>query len=288
MNFSFYKKKIIIGTAQFIPNYGLKNEKKFINSRYFLNFLHKKNLKYLDTAQAYNNAEELIGATNNEYYVTTKISEFNNSNLNNSIIDKVSQSLKKLKLQKIYCLIIHHGEDLLKKNGKYIYKSLISLKNIGIIDKIGISMYDEKKTAKILKKYKIDVIQFPFNVFDQRLIHSGLLRLIKKKKVEIHVRSIFLQGLLLIKKNKLPKYFCKWENQWKNWHHWLKKNKIDALTACLSYCLSFKNIDKFVIGVNNVKQLKIILNSKIRNNFLIPQNLSINDQKIINPVNWKN
>ena len=120
------------------------------------------------------------------------------------------------KKQKIDCILFHRAKDLFTKRGVTIYKILRHLKKNKKISKIGVSIYDLKEIKKILKKYKIDVLQIPFNVLDQRLLNSNFLGLLKRRKIEIHARSIFLQGLTLnenlaptkLKKSKdLKKWF---------------------------------------------------------------------------------
>ena len=103
--------------------------------------------------------------------------------------------------------------------------------------------------------------------------------LLKKKKIEIHIRSIFLQGLLLINENKIPKKFLKWHLLFKNWHTWTKDKKISSLKACINYVFSFKEIDKIIIGVNNLKQIKQIFEAVNNHNGVYPKNIFSNGLK---------
>ena len=125
-------------------------------------------------------------------------------------------------------------------------------------------------------------------MFDQRLNNTKILNFLKKKKIEIHIRSIFLQGLLLIKRNQRPKKFDKFIDIWNSWHDWLEKKKIKPIEATLSYVLSFKKVDKIIVGVDNDRQLESIIKSLKILSAQPPNNLATNNKNLINPSMWKN
>ena len=107
----------------------------------------------------------------------------------------------------------------------------------------------------------------------------------KKRNIELHVRSIFLQGLLLIDKKDFPQKFSKWSNIFDNWYEWLIDENISPLDACLSFVDSFNEINKVIIGINSSQQLKQILRCISKKDLKFPEMYS-NDKKLINPSNW--
>ena len=110
----------------------------------------------------------------------------------------------------------------------------------------------------------------------------------KKKNIEVHVRSIFLQGILLLKHNELPKKLKKLNKKFMLWEKWLKKNKFSPLQICLNFVLQHNQIDGFVIGFNNSNQFNQFLKfKKIRNDFLLP-NLNVKNKKLVDPRKWFN
>ena len=125
----------------------------------------------------------------------------------------------------------------------------------------------------------------PFNLIDQRLIKFDIFQILKEKNIELHVRSIFLQGLLLMKKKDLPNQFSKWSNIFNNWYKWLENENISSLHACLSFIDSFNEINKVVIGVNNSYQLEEILRCISKKDLRFPE-ISSDDKNLINPSNW--
>ena len=126
------------------------------------------------------------------------------------------------------------------------------------------------------------------NILDSRLIDNGLLNKIYSKGIEIHTRSIFLQGLLLMNPKKRPKIFDRWSSLWKIWDEWLYDNKLSALEATLRYMISLPEISRVLVGVDNKDQLQNIIKALKGNIPTIPKELSINDPHLLNPGNWSN
>ena len=148
----------------------------------------------------------------------------------------------------------------MEPRGKIIFLSLLRLKKLGYFKKLGVSIYDFKTLEKIIKKFNIDIAQLPYNILDQRVSSKKLLFKLKKKNIEIHARSIFLQGLLLEKNLKFKKKLSHLNIILKKWNYWLNKNKLENINACLNFVLQNKNIDKIVIGFDSLNNLKEIIN----------------------------
>ena len=288
------KNKIILGSANFDQIYGIKKsfiKKSEIKKSFDLALINK--IKTIDTSPTYNKSEKIIGLlNNNRFKIISKIPKppknIKRENIRKWLKQKVMISLKNLKIKKFECLLLHNANSLLYKNGDEIYKGIRNMKINGLTSKIGVSIYDFNVLDKILKKFKFNLIQAPFNILDQRLVEKGWLKKLKKRKIEVHARSIFLQGILLLKHNQLPKKLIKLSKKLMVWENWLKKNKFSSLQVCLSFVLNQRQLDGIVVGYNNVNQLNQILKSKqIKNNFSLP-NLNIKDKKLIDPREWLN
>lgn len=287
------KRKLSIGTANFDQSYGISNNKSKLSLKTIkkiLNYTGKKGVKSLDTSISYGNTEKILGKLNlKTYKIFTKLPKLPKDckNIRGWVLNNIKNSTNRLKIKKIKGIFLHHSEDLIGKNKKKLYNSLNEAKKKGLVEKIGVSIYDFKTLDKILSEFKIDIVQVPFNIFDRRLQQFKYLKKIKKKKIEIHVRSIFLQGLLLLKNSKIPKNFIKWFSLFKLWHFWLKTNNIQNLNACINYVFHVKEIDKIIIGVKNLKQIKQIFKAIENKSTLYPKNLFSDDYNLINPMKWK-
>ena len=287
----FPKNKIIIGAANFGSNYGFvenPNNVNLQNAKKIIKICNSFGINKIDTAMEYNNSEKIIGILNNDLKVTTKFPYIpgNKKNIVSGIKSKLNNSLKNLKSKKIHSLLMHDSEQLISKNGKIIYETLLNLKSKGLIDKIGVSVYDENLLQKIISLYNIDVVQFPCNYLNRTFIDKDLISKLKKKNIEIQARSIFLMGSLLNNNVKNNQYFKKWYKIFEDINKWHKKNKISKLESCLSFVASKKYIDGFIIGIDNVTQITEILQiDKLK----IPKIFfpAIKDKSLIDPRFWK-
>ncbi len=288
------KNKIILGSANFDQKYGIKkNIIKKSEIKKLFNFALKKKIKTIDTSPLYNESEKIIGLLNKgRFKIISKIpkipKDIRKKNIKKWIKKSTKTSLKNLKVKKFECLLIHNANSLLSKNGDEIYKSIKSMKTGKLTNKIGVSIYDFNLLDKILKKFRFDLIQAPLNILDQRLVNTGWLKKLKKRKIEVHVRSIFLQGILLVRYNRLPKKLKKLNKYWITWYNWLKKNKFNPLQICLSYIFNQRQLDGVILGCNSKNQLDQILKfNQMKNNFSLP-NLNIKNEKLIDPREWIN
>lgn len=283
--------KIIIGSANVNTKYGFK--KNNIKTKEFKKLLKNAKLKkinFIDTSPKYSNSEKVIGSIKEKFNIITKIPKIplntKKNKIEDWIINKFITSLRNLNSKFIYGVLIQNAEILLSNKGDNIYNALVNFKNKKKIKKIGVSIYDFKKLEKIINKFKIDFVQVPFNIFDQRLVEKSLIPKLKKRGIEIHVRSVFLQGLLTEKNLRLPSSMKDLNKNLKIWEKWIKKNKINPINACLDFVLRNKDIDKIVIGFNSFKDFKQVISHKKSNIKFTNLKLSVN-KNIVDPRNWK-
>ncbi len=286
--------KLSLGTAQFGLTYGISNKKgkvKFQEVKKILKLAKISNIDTIDTAIAYGDSEKIIGnAGSKNFKIITKLPALNEKceDIYSWVQRKVKSSLKQLKISSLYGLLIHKTEDLSGNYGIKLIDALNEVKLNGLVKKIGISIYDPKECEKVMKLKRIDIVQAPLNIIDRRLEKSGWLSRLHAEEIEIHTRSVFLQGLLLMPRNKIPKIFDKWSKVWDQWSLKLEDNNLSALEACLSYPLSLPEIDKLIVGVESVDQLNDIIDkSQYKKKKIDCSFMTSNDQMLINPTNWQ-
>ena len=289
------KKKIprlALGTVQFGHKYGFKNtvinKQKEINK--ILNLLNKKKIKMIDTASDYSKSEKRIGkySKKNSFKIISKIPKIKSKIITNKdilILEKKFQtSLKNLNRKKIYGLLVHSFEDILKQGSEYLIDFLRNLKKKGYVKKIGISVYNPNEFYKAIKIFDLDIVQFPLNILDQRFLR---IKLSSYKKIEFFARSIFLQGLLLQNYNNINSFFNPIKKKLIKFKKYLEKKKISQLEACITFALEQKNIGYLVFGVDSYDEFKEILKikkSKEKNQF---SKFAMNKSQYIDPRNWK-
>ena len=286
--------KLALGTAQFGLNYGISNKNGLVKknqAKLILSQASQCNIQILDTAIVYGESENILGEIGiTGFDVITKLPSIPDGKMDIKawVINNVSSSLSKLKVNSLYGLLLHQSSDILGEKGKILNEVFYELKNKGLVKKIGVSVYDPNELDDIERaKIKLDIVQAPFNVFDRRLELSGWLDRLAALGTEVHIRSVFLQGLLLLPSEARHKYFSKWAVHFKIWDDWLRINEISALDACLNFVKSYSNIDIIIVGVTDTGQLlDIISKYENDNNSSIPKSLVCNDQLLINPTNW--
>ena len=295
--------KLILGTAQLGFNYGIANtigkptEKQAIE---IMKYAVENGINYFDTAYSYGNSETIIGKFlnfhknyKNKINIITKMPSLRNEKINEKIINKYFfTSLKRLEQESIFCYMVHDFNDI-KNNSYSIAKTFFKLKNDGYIKKFGVSVYDENQIKFLIRNFDFDLIQIPINIFDQRLLKDDILRDLKKRGIEIYARSVFLQGLIFLDRDNLPSKFKSIEKYLEKINNISLKFNIPKEDIALLFVNSINEIDRIVIGVEKIEQLKKNIRALNRSkNFaeieraINFQDLFIENEEIIDPRKW--
>jgi aryl-alcohol dehydrogenase-like predicted oxidoreductase len=286
--------KLALGTAQFGQKYGIANQESQLTiteAEEILKFAKNSNIDLIDTAIAYGDSEKIIGEVGiKDFKFVSKLPDLpkNCSDVNYWVEEMVQSSLVRLGIKSLYGLLVHKTENLLGESGRELIQALNIVKQNGLVKKIGISIYDPSECEQVINLTRIDIVQAPLNIIDRRLVTSGWLSRLYSEEIEIHSRSVFLQGLLLMPRKNIPKIFEKWSMLLDQWSISLKKNNLSAIEVCLMYPWSLKEIDRVIVGVDNVLQLDDIVKKSKFNQSEVDWNFMISkDQMLINPTNWK-
>ena len=288
--------KLSIGTVQFGMQYGVANNLKKTDVRHVVKILdtaHKEGINALDTAPIYGNSEVVLGEAlcGQNWNITTKIPPCEEDVVSASYLKTIKKSLchslLSLGVQIVDGLLVHNCDDLFKPGGRDIFFELKKLQSLGLIKKIGVSVYTKDQILRVLDNFDIDLIQLPINILDQRLIHSGCLEKLNKKGVEIHARSVFLQGLLLMPLNMIPDYFSPIIKNIKNFNEDANSLSMTALELALNYVVSIHEVDRVIVGVNTVQHIEDITSCKFKEITLKDfRGLSVKDPNFLNPSLW--
>lgn len=284
--------KLSLGTAQFGLHYGIANTTGLISLKEgeaILNLAHSKGIDTLDTASVYGKSEERLGLIGiNKWNVVTKVVAVpHGEDINAWLQIQLNESLVKLKQTNLYSLLLHRPNQLLESEGEIIYRQLKIFREQGIVQKIGISVYSPDQLKALVSRYQFDLVQLPLNIFDRRFERSGWLRSLSEMNIEIHARSAFLQGLLLMEPDDRPQKFDKWNLLWKDYDTWVKERKTSRLSECLNFVLSNEYISKVVVGIDSLVHIDEIVNTiKNLDKCLAPIPFWCDDDDLINPSRW--
>lgn len=284
--------KLALGTVQFGLPYGIANSAGQVSLnevRAILDASSANGIDTIDTAIAYGDSEAFLGICGvGGFNVVTKLPSIPDglTDVDSWIHEQVQDSLARLGVHHLYGLLLHRSQQLTGPRGQEVYKALERLKCEGVVQKIGVSIYSPDELDAIVPCRTIDLVQAPFNLIDSRLHSSGWLKRLYDAGIEIHARSAFLQGLLLMPHHEIPARFSPWASLWDSWHEWLGATSCSAIEVCLSYVQSFPEIARVVVGVETVVQLQQLIDavhSSCHYNF---PDIASTDEKLINPSNW--
>ena len=283
--------KICLGTAQFGSSYGLTNKNNELSVEEIgeiLSLAKYNGISFLDTAPTYGNAEFKLGNIDiRDWNIVTKVKIANTISTDNSFSGSVEDSLNRLKIDNLYAVLIHNPKLFFDPQINSLLSQLSELKSKGLIQKIGVSVYDSVEVDFILGNFDIDIIQIPFNIIDGRMLENNTLDKLKRRNIEVHARSIYLQGLLLMDIKDQTQQFGNWESLWKFFNSFCIDNKITPLEACLRYVLQNPQIDRVILGIDNYSQLEETIESATGGEVNVPDELISFDDNLCNPLNWE-
>lgn len=284
--------RLALGTAQFGLPYGIANQDGQVTrpeAKAMLQLAAANGIDTLDTAIAYGESEACLGEVGVQgFKLVTKLPAVPEgcADVSGWVQEQVATSLARLGVTAVYGLLLHRPEQLLGADGKTIFQTLQGLKETEQVQKVGVSIYAPIDLETITKLFRLDLVQAPFNLVDRRLHTTGWLQRLKDKSVEIHTRSAFLQGLLLMPQAAIPPKFAPWSNLWERWHKWLSDHDASAVQACLAFPLSFPDIDRVVVGADSVSQLEQIISAAASDVPSDLPDLSCDVENLINPARW--
>jgi aryl-alcohol dehydrogenase-like predicted oxidoreductase len=291
-------KCLALGTAQLGFEYGVSNKKGRLSieeAERLISRAHEAGVDLLDTATSYGTAEAILGQIGiGGFRVVSKIPPLTPQHVSWSdwAVKVTESSLRRLKVNQLFGLLIHATNDWGRDYGHlpdcYV-DGLQRIRRHGFAEKIGVSVYHPFQFEQALESLSPDLIQIPSNIFDWRFADSGLLEKAFNAGVEIHVRSCFLQGLLLLPINQLPDKFRRFRTAFENWSRWSEtqmgfKTRIEI---CVSHVASFLGVSRIVVGADSTRQFEEILDA-VNDKGLqrAPESLRSQEEFLINPTCW--
>ncbi|MBS0472184.1 MAG: aldo/keto reductase [Proteobacteria bacterium] len=254
-----------IGTVQFGQAYGISNARGQVpqdDVRAILSRAAEAGLRTLDTAAAYGEAETVLGALNEAarpFRIVTKTISLKHGL--DAVLERARRSAETLRRKPVDLLLVHGAGDLAMPDGPALWKALLALRDEGLFGGIGISAYVADDPAALARKYRPAAMQVPLSLLDQRLVRSGALADMKAQGVEIHARSLFLQGLLFLPEDKLPPKLTRAAPHLRALKERIAAAGSTPLAAALAYAFAQPEIDVAVVGVTTAPEFEEILSA---------------------------
>ena len=286
-------KKLILGTVQMGIAYGINNTTGKVSmedSHDILSYAFDNDIRILDSAEAYGNAHEVIGSFHKKnpkktFEVITKLPH----QLDAAINAKVNKYLEELKVSQLHALLFHSFGSY--KANRDNFSVLTDLKASGKIKSIGVSVYTNEEIEAVLLNDEVEIIQLPFNLFDNSSLRGEILEKAKAKGKTIHTRSALLQGLFFKDINSENNTVQALKKELLQVSNITKTSKSSIAELALNYCLQQSTIDNVLIGVDSKAQL--MDNIKALKRSMKPETIqdintiNVKDINLLNPSLWK-
>ena len=284
--------RLALGTVQFGLPYGVVNDGREVETGEAAAILRQawaSGVNTLDTAIVYGESERRLGEIGVAgWRIVTKLPAVpeNCPDVSDWVERSVDDSMARLGVPRLSGLLLHRPHQLLEPAGEDLFAALLAQKDRGVVDKIGISIYGPDELQVLFARFAFDLVQAPLNVVDRRLVSSGWLDTLYAAGTEVHVRSVFLQGLLLVDPTSRPDRFARWHVLWDRWHAWLRERELTPLEACLGFVLSHEKVGRVVVGVDSVCHFREILENGRTQVGAIPDDLASEDLDLLTPSRW--
>jgi aryl-alcohol dehydrogenase-like predicted oxidoreductase len=288
--------RLALGTVQFGLDYGVthgggripESEMNAILAR-----ARKAGIDLLDTAAAYGDAEDVLGRSDagQAFRIVTKTLPFaaagNGAGAMARVKARFLESLDRLAVPAVDGLLVHAASDLMSPDGLHLWRQLESWRSQGLARRIGVSVYDRAEIDSVLAHFSPDLVQLPLNVLDQRLLSDGTIARLVDQGIAIHVRSLFLQGLLLQSPAECPPHLAATRPFLDRWWTMCREHGVPPLTAALRFGLNLPGIEKLVVGVHSDTHLDAILTASLADcSDLDWDALAAHDCDAVDPRRW--
>lgn len=287
--------RIGLGTVQFGMPYGVANRDGQVPEdevRRVLAAARAAGVETLDTARAYGESEAVLGRClpPEGFRVVTKIRPLKDAVITEERAAEaergLGESLVALRRPRVDALLVHHAGDLLVPGGERLFERMRELKAKGLAAKIGASVYGAEEIDGLLARYPLDVVQLPVSVLDQRLVASGHLKALKKAGVEVHARSVFLQGLALADPAALPRGLEAAAPHVRRCRDAFAALGLTPLEGALSFALGRPELDVVLVGVDGEAHLRQVLAAAAAAKTADFSALAVDDARLLNPALW--
>ncbi|NMP32903.1 hypothetical protein HII17_15200 [Thalassotalea sp. M1531] len=282
--------KLALGSVQFGLDYGISNTTGKVSTSEVYQLLDsawQAGITAIDTASSYGDSEKILGNYQSPR-LFNYLGKISPECPPDRYIEEAEQSIKDLNIKSFEAISVHHGSILLKENGLAHYQALAALKTAGMTNKIGCSVYSPAEAIELLNQYPLDMIQLPASIFDQRIFDEQFISFIQEKNVELHIRSIFLQGAVFLSQRNVPDILQRLSPKLALLERLSLQYKTSKLALIMAPFANNPSVDKIIIGCVSKAQLEENLaayhTAKSLNIDL--SELAIDDETILNPSKW--
>lgn len=261
--------ELCLGTVQFGMDYGIRGQKQpsVEQAVQMLDYATQNGINNIDTANAYGTAEDVVGEFLKKKTIPREdlfiISKFRPNLLDEAEQDQYYDIMKANLENTLSRLHTEYLDSYLLHSARYVWDDAIidtlnRMKKEGYVKHVGVSVYETDEAKKCIERPNVDFMQLPYSIFDQRMKADGVFELAKKAEypIQIHSRSAFIQGLILMKEDEVPDFLEKAKPIVRKIDELCQQYEISRIELAMSYVKRQDSISHLVFGVDNIEQLK--------------------------------
>jgi aryl-alcohol dehydrogenase-like predicted oxidoreductase len=261
-----------------------------------LNYARRQGISLLDTAADYGESEAVLGRflePGHGFRIVTKTPRLGVARVTaaeaSALRSAYERSLARLRQDRLYGVLIHAVDELLAPGGERLWEAMTRLGQEKLVEKIGVSVYSAAQIDAVLDRFQPDLVQVPVNVLDQRLLASRHLSRMKSLRIEIHGRSVFLQGLLLSPGTPLDPYFTPYRHALARVEEVSRRLAVSPLALALGFVKALGEVDAAVVGVTRLTEVEENVAAWREANVSVDDcsALACQDEALVNPALWK-
>lgn len=259
--------KLCLGTVQFGMDYGIKGQKQpsVEQAVEMLDYATQNGIDNIDTANAYGTAEDVVGTFLGKKTIARDklfiISKFRPNLLDDVKPDKYYEIMRKNLENTLSRLHTDYLDSYLLHSARYIYNDAIietlnRMKDDGLVKRVGVSVYEPEEAKTCIERPDVEFMQLPYSIFDQRMEKTGVFKDAEKDNIQIHSRSAFIQGLILMDEDEVPPFLAKAKPIVKKISMLCERHGLSRISLAMNYVKQQSRISHLVFGVDSLEQLK--------------------------------
>jgi aryl-alcohol dehydrogenase-like predicted oxidoreductase len=197
-------------------------------------------------------------------------------------------SLARLGLNRADAIMVQSAGDLFSPYGSTFWTCLKGLRDAGLFARVGISAYASDDPVGLARRFQPDLIQAPASLLDQRLLVDGSLAAVRDLGVEVHLRSIFLNGLLFLPPDRAPSQLgAAAISRLSRARRLIAEGRSDPLQAALGFALSRPEAAAVIVGAATAGELNAVIAASAKPPpDLDWDGMALENPEAINPRRW--
>ena len=253
-------RKLGLGASQFPNGVALRGRPPEAEVRDMLIASARADLGFLDAGGAVASCESMLGEhLPRPVPMGVLIRSIRGERGPDVVETEVRASMTRLRLTKARAVVVQSASDLFAPSGQALWDRLKRLRDEGLFDQVGVCAYASDDPVGVARRFKPDLIQAPASLLDQRLLLDGSLMAVRDMGIEVHLRSIFLNGLLFLPPDRVPAQLKGAAGRLSRARRMIAEGRSDPLQAALGFALSRPEADAVIVGASSAAELAAVI-----------------------------